>query len=90
MPDKTEDVVLTIGNSGYTQVQASTMAFNTYRMSHEILDAGLLTWIRLTKLSDFSLKDYAFLILYFLDVVATPDIQELYKEKIHSIKRELK
>ena len=85
-----EEPVLTIAGKGYTQDQAATMAFNTYRMSNEILDAGLLTWFKITKDRHFSMKDYAFLILFFLEKVATKEVKDLYKDHIPKIKEALK
>lgn len=84
-----DDPVLEIAGTFYNQKQAATMAFNTYHMSDEVLDAGLLTWHALTGDRSFSLKDYAFLVLYFLDKLATDEIREIYRDHIPRIKEAL-
>ena len=84
-----EEAILEVSGEFYNQKQAATMAFNTYYLSARVLEAGLQTWHLLTGDKEFSLRDYAFLVLYFLDKIATDKVKEIFVADIQRIKEAL-
>jgi hypothetical protein len=89
MPKDEDEAILEIAGEFYNQEQAATIAFNSYTMSGRVLEAGLLTWHTVTGDKEFSLRDYAFLVLYFLDKLATDEIKEICVKDLRRIKEVL-
>lgn len=78
---------LVIAGKEYTQSQVATVAFNSYYHSGRTIEAGFITWKKLTRVSGFTIKDFAFLVLYFLDKLATDKIKEIFESDINKIKK---
>lgn len=79
-----------IAGKGYTQDQASSIAFNAYHMSGRTIEAGFLTWQKIVQDSSLKQKDYAFLLLYFFDKFVSDEDKEEWKPDLKRIKEHLK
>lgn len=83
------EVCMRIAGRDYNQDQVASIAFNTYYHSGRNTVAGLQTWKNIVGDRDFKEKDYAFLLLYFLEHVAPDDVKEVFEDDIPRIKRAL-
>jgi len=85
-----EEICFEIAGKGYTQDQASSIAFNSYHLSGRTVEAGFLTWQKIVQDPDITQKDYAFLILYFFDKFVSDEDKVEWKSDIERIKEHLK
>lgn len=85
--DEGDRPCLEIAGKVYTQDQVSSIAFNAFYYSGRNVEAGYLTWQRIVQDPDLTTKDYAFLLLYFLEKFGTDEIKEIFKDDVPRIKR---
>jgi hypothetical protein len=71
MSDK-KDIVLTIGDQELTQDECSWIAFKVLLDLNRNYEAAVMYWRSLTGDYNFSSRDYAFLVLYFIEHLLDP------------------
>jgi hypothetical protein len=90
MTSDPQDVCFEIAGKGYTQDQASSIAFNAYCASGRTVEAGFLTWQKIVRDPDLTHKDYAFLLLYFFDKFVSDEDKKKWTVDLKHIKEHLK